>query len=179
MAYLTLKKPPNDILDDVSGYTVKVTDDDTNIKDSLFLINVVLSSKSETSLKATRKSITDLQDHITVLEDTSLSIDIVMPTLVSSSQFNVTKKYNEIVGTTDHYSIDAKKGETGGKTSMMMVDVAISPASEMDVNNIRKQIATLQGQIDTLETTLLEIDIILPVILQKVDFTKEEVSNGV
>lgn len=179
MAYLTLKKPPNDILDDVSGYTVKVTDDDTNIKDSLFLINVVLSSKSETSLKATRKSITDLQDYITVLEDTSLSIDIVMPTLVSSSQFNVTKKYNEIVGTTDHYSIDAKKGETGGKTSMMMVDVAISPASEMDVNNIRKQIATLQGQIDTLETTLLEIDIILPVILQKVDFTKEEVSNGV
>lgn len=175
MAYLTLKKPPNDILDDVSDYTVKVTDDDTNIKDSLFLINVVLSSASEAALITVRNGIIDLQDQITVLEDASLTVDIVMPSSVSSSQFHTTKKYSEIMGTTDHYSIDVKKGDTGGKTGMMLTDVAISKTSETDVNNVRKQIETLQSQIDLLETTPLEIDVFLPVVLQKVDFTKVEV----
>lgn len=178
MAYLTLNKPPNDIIDDVSGYTVKVTDDDTNIKHSLFLINVVFSSVSKTALINVRNYVIGLQDQIRTLEDTSLSIDIVMPTSVSSSSFHVTKKYSEIIGTTNHYTIDVKKGETGGKTSMMVADVAVDSSSETKIDDIRKQIEALQTQIETLENGLIEIDIVLPVILQKVDFSKVEVTDA-
>ncbi len=85
---LKLKKAVKDIIEDVDGLTIHVTEEDTKEKSSLFLLNVNLTTESQSKLDEINKQIQSHVDEINKLENQLLDIEVILPAILEKQDFS-------------------------------------------------------------------------------------------
>lgn len=84
---LKLRKSLREIMDDVSGYTIQITAEDTMEELSMLLINVKLTKDTETALTQRKKDFEVLKTQLIVFEAEKMDIEVVLPAILEKKDF--------------------------------------------------------------------------------------------
>ena len=84
------------------------------------------------------------------------------------------KSLREIQDDSNGYTVHVTKEDTGEESSMLLINVNLTGESESALIQQREKHAALAEQLRKIENEAIEIGVILPAILEKKDFSKEE-----
>lgn len=85
---LKLRKSLREIMDDVNGYSIQVTTEDTQEDSSMLLINVELTKDTETALIKRRMEFEALKTQLVLFEAEKMDIEVMLPAILETKDFS-------------------------------------------------------------------------------------------